>query len=164
MYKTLKILFFVCIAILCLYFLVINLTDFKGTYKLSGTVGYSENIAESKKRGVFVKELKYKIKPDSLKLSDEVLFFIEKRWRYGKNSAEETLPIGENELKYNYSYGSKLNLFRDKKYSLGKGDSARFNRLIDTLKIDIIYRKDVYRVEYDYDNIPVLGELILFSP
>lgn len=61
--------------------------------------------------------------------------FIEKRWRYGEYSADKTLPIEDCELQYKRCYKRKSSIFKSKRYSLGKGDSAFFKNLKDTLKL-----------------------------
>jgi hypothetical protein len=47
-------------------------TNFKGAHKLSETIGYSKNIIESKKKRFFVKEVKYKVIPGTIKIADSV--------------------------------------------------------------------------------------------
>lgn len=138
---------------------------YKSSYKLGNALGYSKSIEESKKRDVFIKELSFKVIPDSIKTIDSVVFFIEKRWRYGINSAKQTLPIKNGELKYSFIKTQNAELFEDSKYALGKGDSIYFNNLKDTIKFDIVYRKDISKIVRDqYENVQVLGNLILYPP
>jgi NAD+--asparagine ADP-ribosyltransferase len=89
--------------------------------------------------------------------------FIEKRWRYGEYSADKTLPIEDCEIQYKRCYERKSSIFKSKRYSLGKGDSAFFKNLKDTFKVDIIYRKDVHKIKSDYDSVPKIGKLILYA-
>lgn len=73
------------------FYLYENLSEV--SYKVGGRRGYSESIAESVERGVFVYELDCNIVPDSIKLIEGKRFFIEKAYRYGESSASETMVL-----------------------------------------------------------------------
>ena len=143
-----------------LFFIVVFyvITGGKGTYKVSEGIGYSETLKESKKRGVFITELQYKIIPDTIKFAENRIFFIEKGYRYGKYSADETLPLRKTD-KYKYqivmSPASGEIFIGD--YLLGsEGDKWLFNKIKDTFKRDIVTKVP------QYDSIYKVGELILF--
>lgn len=57
------------------------------------------DIKESKDRGVFVKELNFKVVnyPDTLKL---FMPYIERAFRYGRHSSEETFPLTGSDYPY----------------------------------------------------------------
>ena len=69
-------------------------------YKAGGKRGYSNSISESKERGVFVKELSYKMIPDALQLDKEVIFYIERGFRYGSGSIFVTDTLMDKSYPY----------------------------------------------------------------
>lgn len=134
------------------------ITGGKGTYKLSEGIGYSRTIEASKKRGVFVKELDYKIIPDSIQLAKDKVFFIEKGFRYGKYSADKTLPLRETD-DYTYRIGmspASGEIFSGS-FLLSYGDSFLFHKMKDTIKREIVTKVP------QYDSIYKVGELLLFN-
>lgn len=159
--KKVFLFFFMLIVIFISYFML--LTKGKGSYKHSELLGYSRSIEESMRRKVFIKKLNFKVIPDSIKTNEKVVFFIERRWRYGTYSSEETIPIKEDELKYSFLKEQNKDLFKNNEFSLGKGDSITFNLLKDTIMFDIIYRKDIGKLyRNQYDSIFKLGKIILY--
>lgn len=105
------------------------------------------SIEDSKKRGVFVKELKFSVDsfPGSI---GSFIPYIEKGFKYGHDSSEETVPlIGSNypyQLSFDYKRSAKMGLLiRD--LELIKFDSfdmmhgyLRTPDLQDTIIVDIV--------------------------
>jgi hypothetical protein len=101
------------------------------------------SIQDSKRRGVFVKELQFKI--DSFPGRIENFHaYIEKGFHYGHESEEQTTPILGSQypyqLSFNFSATSKLGIYTTKS-ELNKFDSAdlvrgylKFPNLKDTIK------------------------------
>ncbi|QMU65476.1 MAG: hypothetical protein GKR88_15065 [Flavobacteriaceae bacterium] len=145
----------VCVLLIVGFYII---TGGKGTYKLSEGIGYSRTIEASKKRGVFVKELDYKIIPDSIQLAKDKVFFVEKGFRYGKYSAKKTLPLRETD-DYTYRIGmspASGEIFSGS-FLLGYGDSFHFHKIKDTIRREIVTKKP------PYDSIYKVGELFLFE-
>jgi len=152
-----RIFLFTLIA-LVLFAIIFFIVTKGGIYNQKVTaVGHSETIKESKERGVFLKELDYKIIPDSIQLVGGKVFFIEKGFRYGKNSTEDTDSLKHTD-NYKYQIGVSPafgDLFVGD-YLLGYGDS-QFNVMKDTFKRDIVTKIP------QYDSIYKVGELLLFD-
>lgn len=153
--KLFLIIISICVLLIIGFYII---TKGKGTYEISEGIGYSKTMEESKERGVFVKELGYKIIPNSIYLNENISFFIEKGFRYGKYSAKETLPLRETD---DYIYQLRIErdtakVFKGPYWSSGS-EYSRFHVIEDTLKIDIVIRKP------PYDSIYKVGELLLFN-
>ena len=131
-------------------------------YKVGGQRGYSKSVEESKERGVFVKELSYKIIPDTLQLDREVVFFIEEGFRYGSGSIFVTDTLIDKTYPYqlifsrcrracrtfkscNYNCDTERNSTKDTivSISLEKNSAERLelanNFIRDTITYDILY-------------------------
>lgn len=153
--------YFRIIFSLLIILIVIKLFYFSKSlgYKLQGVKGRSKTIKESKERGVFVKELDYITKPDTIELMKEKCFFIEKGFRYGQFSAKETILLTElDDYKYTIIISPfSGRLFKKQYYKLGpNGDDSYFFKIKDTFKKEIIIQRPP-----DYD-INKIGELFLF--
>ena len=149
MFITLKILSVVVVIIIIVYFAFGYFSSYIGWYgyeKWKYRVATSD-IAESQKRGVFVKQLKYKIYdfPDTLRSFRP---YIEKGFRYGHHSSEVTVPITNSnypyQLCFNFKSSEKLGILI-RKSELKKFDSAdavwgylKYPILKDTIIVDII--------------------------
>jgi hypothetical protein len=125
-------------------------------YKVGGTRGFSKTIEESKKKGVFVKELDYKIIPDTLDVLYKPTFFLERGFLYGKSSVKQVLNLDEKEDKYQLRREGATN-FLEKKY-IYYAKKTMFKNIPDTIKYDIILSKD-----YLIKKKVKIGKLILFD-
>ena len=95
--------FVISITLLIIVFFWI--TNGKGSCKLCGGVGVSHSIEESKKRGVFIRELEpFKIVPDTLKLTIKKDFYLERGFQYGKYNASKTDSLTDFS-RYKYRLG-----------------------------------------------------------
>lgn len=104
------------------------------------------SIEDSKKRGVFVKELKFSVDSFSGPIGD-LQPYIEKGFKYGLHSSEKTVPLtGSNypyQLSFNFNSSAKMGLLI-KESELKKFDSFDMTNgylknpeLKDTIIIDI---------------------------
>jgi hypothetical protein len=143
--------------IIILLFMII--TQGKGSYKLSGGIARTKTIEESIRRGVFIKEMKYLIIPDTIKIRKNVRFYIERGFRYGKWSANVTDSLNSSDgfkyqlcvemLDYNNIYIGN--------YWEGKDGTSQFLYMPDTIYY-LIYTQKIN----PNDSIYKVGELRLF--
>lgn len=131
-------------------------------YNSGGKRGYSKSIQESKERGVFIKELKYQITPTNLELNPEVIFFIEKGFKYGGNSIFKTDSLINDFFPYQivlsrcrfyckkfksceYDCNKKKHFVRDTIILLENSSSSRLELengyVNDTIKYNVLYNK-----------------------
>lgn len=148
--KKVLIIFFSVILILVVgYFALGYVSSFVGWYgykKWQFRVATS-NMEESKKRGVFIKELQFQVDSFSGKILD-FKPYIEKGFKYGLHSSEETVPLFNS----NYPYQLSINFHPSerigiliKEGELKKFDSSSSTRgylkypdLKDTIIMEII--------------------------
>lgn len=105
MKKYIKISIAIVILFIFGYFLLGCISSFIGWYGY-GKWKYrvaSHNVDESKKRGVFVKELNFKIDSFSGKLT-HFKPFIEKGFRFGLHSSEVTIPLHYSQYPYQLAF------------------------------------------------------------
>ena len=149
MKNVLKLLSLVILSLVIGYFVLGYLSSYFGWYgykKWQYRVATSD-INESKKRGVFVKELHFQI--DSFKGDvHNFLPYIERGFKYGHHSSDETVFLQNSnypyQLSFNFQTSAKMGLFI-KESELKKFDSSNINRgylkdpdLRDTIVINII--------------------------
>jgi hypothetical protein len=84
---------------------------------------HSTSIAESKKRGVFVKSLNYRIEgmPDTLNFE----VYIEKGFRYGHHTSDETVPVTDSKFPYQLSFNNRPTI--ELTISISENDLAKFD-------------------------------------
>jgi hypothetical protein len=107
---------------------------------------YSDNISESKKRGVFVKELHYQIENHSgREFPFEV--FLEKAYKYGRHTSEETVVEVNSNFPFQISFPYRPTdsiAIRVKEGQHAKFDSSGFSfrqaQLSDTIVLEILGR------------------------
>ena len=155
--KLLVIALFILVGCYFLFSIVIG----KLTYTVGGQRGYSSSVQESKERGVFVKKVNHKIIPNSLKLSSNYVFFIERGFNYGNNGIFVTDSlIGKNQdSPYQLIYGciNPCEKFKPCDYNCNEKKHKRSDTLIllkssskfrlelanefirDTITYDILY-------------------------
>lgn len=138
--KVRKIVLYIIGAIFILYSLLFIITEGKGAYKLSGCLGCSNSIIESKKRDVFIGRLIYSITPDTINISNDNIFFIERGFRYGKWSANTTDSLSKKDFfKYQVVLEGEnscpVNFYRINDYWI-KGE-YRFSEIPDTITLNI---------------------------
>ena len=155
-------LFFISIFVLIIF--TIRFIG-KSTYSLGGQRGYSNSLQESTERKTFVKELDYKITPNNLKLN--LVFFIEKGFRYGRNSILQSDTLINDSQPYqlicgckvvcekykscNYDCDIKQFTSRDTIISL-KGKyhkklKLKRKSIKDTIIYDILVNRNIYEVD-----------------
>jgi hypothetical protein len=111
----------------------------------------THDINESKKRGVFIRELQFKI--DSFE-GDIGGFrpYIERGFKYGLHSSKETIPLKNSnypyQLSFNFKASSKLSFFI-KDSELKKFDSANIVRGY----LEHPYLKDTIEINLNGENI-----------
>ena len=144
-----KLLSLIILSLLLAYFVLGYLSSYFGWYgykKWQYRVATSD-IDESRKRGIFVKELHFQI--DSFK-GDVKGFrpYIERGFKYGHHSSDVTVPLENSnypyQLSFNFRASEKMGLFI-KESELKKFDSSNINRgylkepdLRDTIVINLI--------------------------
>ena len=131
-------------------------------HRKSGARGFSDTIEESKERMVFVKELSYKIIPDTIKLVKGKIFYLEKGYRYGDFSSSElidnTKPLKESDdYTYQISISPSFGELFLRDFLLRGGDNFLFHIMKDTIKREIVTKVP------QYDSIYKVGELLLFE-
>lgn len=108
MSKRVKISITIIVVLVIGYYLFGFLSSFVGWYgyeKWKCRVGTSD-IQDSKKRGVFVKELHYQFVnfPDSIK---DFVPYLEKGFKFGLHSSEETVQLKNSNYPYQLSFNFK---------------------------------------------------------
>jgi hypothetical protein len=102
-------LLIIVLVLFILYVMINNLFGWYGYKKWEYRVA-TTSIEESKERGVFLKELQYKIITDDKTFNKKLAFYIERGFRFGKHSSEVTRPIELSEEKpYQLRYYVKDN-------------------------------------------------------
>jgi hypothetical protein len=107
---------------------------------------YSDNMNESKRRGVFVKELNYRIENQSRRnFPFEV--FIEKAYKYGRHTSAETVIEANSNFPFQISFPYRPTdsiAVRVKEGQEAKFDSSGFcfrrPQLYDTIVLEILGR------------------------
>ena len=123
--------------------------EFTGEYGQTHRAGTTD-IKASKRRGIFIKELYYKI--DSFSENPKTIDsnfrpYLELGFMYGKDSFEETLPLLNTKYPYNLSFQDRPNndiTIFIRKDQLSKFDSSnyswgylKFPHLKDTIILDV---------------------------
>ena len=97
---------------------------------------HSQNISESKQRKIFVKELKYKF-VDSIQMNGFYFKpFIEKGFKFGKHSMQETYPIKNSKYPYNLNFEWGKNPYSIKDKNKMNESISVFIKKEDLEKID----------------------------
>lgn len=146
MKKNLILLLFIGLAVLILFYFS-NKIGWYGYKKWEYRV-QSKSIAESKQRNVFVKELNFMIDSTNLNKDFEFRPFIERGFKRGKHTSQETNPIKFSKFPFNFSYNQpkegSIGIFIIKE-DLNKFDSANLTwgylrepYLKDTITLEII--------------------------
>ncbi len=149
MRKTYKLIAIAIMVIVAGYFALGYLSSYVGWY------GYKKwqyrvattSIEDSKKRGVFVKELKFTVDSFSGSIGD-FRPYIEKGFKYGHHSSEKTESLtGSNypyQLSFNFNSSSKMGLLireselkKFDSFSMTKG-YLKIPSLSDSIIVDII--------------------------
>jgi len=107
---------FKLIIIFTIIILFVMLVFFPHVSNFIGWYGYrkwqyrqgTDNIAESKKRNVFVRELNYKIVDSAGFKNIHFIPYLEKGFKYGKHSSEDTRIMSHTDFPYNISYERNL--------------------------------------------------------
>jgi ABC-type multidrug transport system fused ATPase/permease subunit len=128
MNKTIKIIFIIFLLSILIFIAVGYLSSYFGwyAYKKWEYRKHSASIQESMRRGVFLKELNYKI--DSFNgYQFRFEAFIERGFKWGRHSSDVTIPIeGSNyDYQFTYNYSPKQMIFITiEKDEMNKFDSA----------------------------------------
>ena len=143
-----KLITILLLTVIAGYFALGYLSSYVGWYgykKWKHRVG-STDISESKRRGVFVKELNFKVEGYSGQLHG-FKPFIERGYKYDYHTSEETAPLTDTDYLYQLSFQYKRNqnfgvLILDD--DLNKFDSSdavwgylRYPKLSDTITLQI---------------------------
>ncbi|MBS9464314.1 hypothetical protein KIM67_17960 [Flagellimonas sp. 389] len=150
-----KVILYIFLSFVLLFGIFLLVTKGGIGHQKSGGIGYSETIEESKKRGVFVMELDYKVESsDSIKVVEELEFFMEKSFRYGERSTNDTDTLSAT--------GHIYQIGREPSYddALKGAFLLRYgyqNELKDTIICEIVTKTP------PYDSIYKVGELKLFK-
>lgn len=151
-----KVILYFLLVFVLLFGVFLLVTKGGISHQKSGGIGYSETIEESKKRGVFVMELDYKVEPnDSIEVVEGLKFFIEKSFRYGKESTNDT-DLSATGHRYQIGRSPMSGDIFTGDYLLGNGDGI-FNEMKDTFSREIVTKTP------PYDSIYKVGELKLFK-
>lgn len=138
------------LVILIISGIVFSMIDFLGDVAYGDKWKYrggTDNMEESIKRGVFVKELHFKI--DSFSgPSFKFAVFIEKGYKYGRHTVNETIPISGSDFPFQLMFPYRPNnaiTVRIRKDQLQKFDSSNASwgylkkpQLNDTIILDIM--------------------------
>ena len=147
MYLKMLVNLLIALSIWYAYMYISNYIGYYGSWRKRT---FSTDIADSKRRGVFAKELNYKI--DS-SFGDIGNFrpFIEKGFYYGYHSINETRPLIGSE--YPYQLYFQNNQYPDIQFFISDSDLIKFDsanlcwgylrtpHLKDTVTLDIIWEK-----------------------
>ena len=99
--KKVKLIGIIAFCLIVIYFMFTGLMS-KLTYTVGSERGYSLSLQESKQRGIFIRELNYQVIPDNLNINSDYVFYIEKGFSYGENSALDTDPLAKEEQQFPY--------------------------------------------------------------
>lgn len=116
---------------------------------------YSSCMVESKNRKVFIKKLNYSVSPDSINF-DNLNFYIEKGYKWGKHSSTQTNIIKNTNYLYQISFKIKNNEYQLNFSNIIDCDSCVINTyflkeryLNDTLEIDVFKQKKTQIINFD---------------
>ncbi|WP_411032060.1 hypothetical protein [Spongiimicrobium sp. 3-5] len=152
-----KVILYLLLVFVLLFGVFLLVTKGGIDHQKSGGIAYSETIEESKKRGVFVMELDYKVESNnSIEVVERLKFFIEKSFRYGKKSTGDTDSLSATGHKYQIGRSPMSGDIFIGDYLLGNGDGV-FDEMKDTFSREIVTKTP------PYDSIYKVGELKLFK-
>ena len=143
-----KLISILLLTVIAGYFALGYLSSYVGWYgykKWKHRIG-STDISESKRRGVFVKELNFKVEGYSGHLHG-FKPFIERGYKYGYHTSEETLPLTDTNYPYQLSFQYKRNqsfgllILDDDLNNFDSSDAVwgylRYPKLLDTITLQI---------------------------
>ncbi len=132
------------------------------SHRYSGAIGYSKNMKESKERETFIEILDYKIVPDTIRLSKDNIFYLERGFRYGDftgGSLKENIKplLKKDNFTEQIEKNPANGRYFEGNYLLGReGDRWRFSKMKDTIRCEIV------TMVPQYDSIYKVGELLIF--
>ena len=152
-----KKVFYILFVCVLLFFSVTIINKYFGwyAYKKYDLRRYSNNIEESKKRGVFIEELKFEVEPDSLNIIGQD-FFIEKGYKWGKHSSKKTITLESAKYPYQISFNIKNSIYHLNLINNTSCDSCDLNAcflkepyLKDTLIIKVFRQKGTKIINFE---------------
>lgn len=104
-----------------------------------GMLGLSRTIKDSKEKGLYVEELNYEIRPDTINLLRKTRFFVERTHTYDFNSSTLVkVQCVDNDLCLQINYEPHGSMFEGK---ISMEGFYYFNKLEDTLTSNLILLK-----------------------